>query len=815
MRITSAGDVLVNRTASGIGAKLEVQNDTTNAHIATFAVSDTIRPTTIDVRFRAGATAVQSGDILGIHQFRGYDGASTVIAAQISSEVDGTPGLNDMPGRLVFSTTADGANTPTERMRITNAGLVGIGTTSPGKRLDVVGQSRISGTAASGYALMEYGTSATAANNWHVGSEGDGTFRWYNGNFGSGTERMRIDSAGDVGIGTTNPTARLNVVDATSQDAVRITQTGTGNALVVEDSANPDATPFVIDANGRVLVGATTSPPTIETIAPIASLSSTAGSTAAQDFGIYSYQNAGGTGRVRVGSKIFFARSRSGTVGTVGTIVTSGDILGQMRFAGDDGAAFITGAEITAEVDGTPSANDMPGRLVFSTTADGANTPTERMRITSAGDVGIGASPSEALTVSRSTGEAVIGIRNTGTGSSWLTLSPGSSGTAYIHNITNTALALTTNGVERMRITNAGLVGIGTISPAERLHVNSNTSEFAIQWDSTGSNSWVLGSATNRAYIRNKTNNTEVLTILNGGNIGIGRTDPTVKLDVVGTINASNILINGAPISTGNVQTFNSSGTWTKPAGYAAGSRVHIQAWGGGGSGGRNAVSGRGGGGGGGGYIEEWLNLSQLGATETITVGAGGVSRTGSDQAGANGNPTTVGSLVFVGAGAGGPSGVALNGGGGGGQLSSASGANPGNPLVSAGFGYSITNIGSGCIVQYAVTSIDVAYVGNGAATRGSSSNGGREFSGPMDGFWHGGGGGGNSPGANSVFGGAGGGAGTTGTNAGGTSSLGGNGGAGSVTGTAGSQPGGGGGGGTSTSGAGGTGRVIITVFPI
>jgi hypothetical protein len=36
-----------------------------------------------------------------------------------------------------------------------------------------------------------------------------------------------------------------------------------------------------------------------------------------------------------------------------------------------------------AEVDGTPGANDMPGRLVFSTTADGASTPTEQLRITS------------------------------------------------------------------------------------------------------------------------------------------------------------------------------------------------------------------------------------------------------------------------------------------------------------------------------------------------------------------------------------------------------------------------------------------------
>jgi hypothetical protein len=40
-----------------------------------------------------------------------------------------------------------------------------------------------------------------------------------------------------------------------SSDALRITQTGSGNALVVEDSANPDSTPFVVSANGNVGIG--------------------------------------------------------------------------------------------------------------------------------------------------------------------------------------------------------------------------------------------------------------------------------------------------------------------------------------------------------------------------------------------------------------------------------------------------------------------------------------------------------------------------------------------------------------------------------
>ena len=70
-----------------------------------------------------GTTVVQSGDQLGIIQFAGADGTDLETnAAAIECRVDGTPGSNDMPGRLVFYTTADGAALPTERLRITSAG---------------------------------------------------------------------------------------------------------------------------------------------------------------------------------------------------------------------------------------------------------------------------------------------------------------------------------------------------------------------------------------------------------------------------------------------------------------------------------------------------------------------------------------------------------------------------------------------------------------------------------------------------------------------------------------------------------------------
>jgi hypothetical protein len=53
-----------------------------------------------------------------------------IRAASIQAFVDGTPGANDMPGRLVFSTTADGASSPTERMRINSAGFLKVSNTA-------------------------------------------------------------------------------------------------------------------------------------------------------------------------------------------------------------------------------------------------------------------------------------------------------------------------------------------------------------------------------------------------------------------------------------------------------------------------------------------------------------------------------------------------------------------------------------------------------------------------------------------------------------------------------------------------------------
>ena len=91
-------------------------------------------------------TVVQDGDNLGSFIFRGSDGSAFVDAAAIGCQVDGTPGSSDMPGRLVFFTTPDGASGGTERMRIKNNGVIMI----PGTHSDTSSSERVSISVTSG-----------------------------------------------------------------------------------------------------------------------------------------------------------------------------------------------------------------------------------------------------------------------------------------------------------------------------------------------------------------------------------------------------------------------------------------------------------------------------------------------------------------------------------------------------------------------------------------------------------------------------------------------------------------------------------------
>lgn len=180
-----------------------------------------------------------------------------------------------------------------------------------------------------------------------------------------------------------NPNFSGNAVisDNSANAALRVTQVGSGNAILVEDSANPDSTPFVVDSSGKVIIG-TTSTPNIEGFQRLFYMG-TAGVGSQAVFQEYLNNSTG--------PQLWLSKTRGTTAGSK-TIVQDGDELGAIRFLGTDGTTDLAGANIRALVDGTPGTNDMPGRLVFSTTADGASSPTERMRIGSLGTVGIGTS---------------------------------------------------------------------------------------------------------------------------------------------------------------------------------------------------------------------------------------------------------------------------------------------------------------------------------------------------------------------------------------------------------------------------------------
>lgn len=180
-------------------------------------------------------------------------------------------------------------------------------------------------------------------------------------------ERLRVGNEGQT-----------TILAASSSPALKVTQTGAGNAFVVEDSASTDATPFVIDNGGAVGVGGAPdyvgkAQKLLVTDGTYATIFAEGTSTTA----IVSSQFSTNA----TGSSYQFRKSR-GSVATP-TVVADGDDLGAISFQGYDGGANRIAASILGEVDGTPGASDMPGRLVFSTTADGASSPTEALRIDS------------------------------------------------------------------------------------------------------------------------------------------------------------------------------------------------------------------------------------------------------------------------------------------------------------------------------------------------------------------------------------------------------------------------------------------------
>ena len=323
-RIDSSGRLLVgaSNAISGSAANDNLQLINSSGSILSVASSD---------------TTISSGTRIGEIEFWGQPGSTWGKFAGISCFGDASAAANDNPGRLVFYTSADGASSPTERVRISQNGAVGIGTTSNSNRLRI-----------------------------HEGSD---------------TPNVVIVTGADesseflaLGVGSGNASITAGGVSNTSADlAFRTADNGT------------ESEKARLDKDGRLLVGTT------------------------------SVLISGAEKKLQMthagaGAEIVLGRDDSS--------VTAGNALGAIKFVGNDGGTYQQGAKIEAIADGTHQNDDKSTRLVFSTTAGGSSSPTERMRIRQNGRVQMAHDGSfyddgETLSLSASDNGSVQVMRNT------------------------------------------------------------------------------------------------------------------------------------------------------------------------------------------------------------------------------------------------------------------------------------------------------------------------------------------------------------------------------------------------------------------
>ena len=226
-----------------------------------------------------------------------------------------------------------------------------------------------------------------------------------------GSTRATVGSAGNVSIGTATNTNKLrvhegsdsaNIILATGADessefislgidsgvptvtAGGVSSTSASLAFRTSDSGT-ESERMRLDPSGRLLIGTTSAREHLND-----------GSDSAQVFVQGTTQNTSTLAVIRSSdndgpSHIVLGKARGTNQGST-TVVQSGDTIGHINFEAADGSHLIRAGQISCVVDGTPGANDMPGRLKFSTCPNGSNGLVRRMEISNQGRLDIFAS---------------------------------------------------------------------------------------------------------------------------------------------------------------------------------------------------------------------------------------------------------------------------------------------------------------------------------------------------------------------------------------------------------------------------------------
>ena len=340
---------------------------------------------------QTGDTDIAADDILGAINFQAPDeGTGTdaiLVAAGIEAVSEGDFSSSSNATKLSFKTGASEA--ASEKMSIASTGATTITTSGNEDTLSLVSTDA---DANAGPQLVFNRNSASPADNDLLGKIK------YSGNDdgGNSVDYATVNiRAKDVSDGSEDGEYDIStIVGGTSRSRVRIDGSETifnENSVDVDFrvESNGDANMFFVDGgNDRIYMGRNVTDGVGNARLQIEAQDGEAG--------LSIHRGSASTG----GGKIFFSKSRAATAGD-DTVVQDGDQLGALLFTGADGTdRESAGAEISVEVNGTPGSNDMPGRIMFATTADGAAAVTERMRIPSDGRILFGCTSEPTNSVS-------------------------------------------------------------------------------------------------------------------------------------------------------------------------------------------------------------------------------------------------------------------------------------------------------------------------------------------------------------------------------------------------------------------------------